>query len=143
MAKQKYWTTTEVRIGKRAYRTGGAKAVQALLPHRSIGSIQARATFEKWEFWTSIRPGSIAETAFAHAKVAPITARDLAYITGMKVANLSAILGTMCRRGVLVRDKMRFTTTKGLQVIYAYSPNPEYLEAIADETEMPQPTAVR
>lgn len=133
----------EVRIGRRAYRTGGATAVHALLPHRSIGSIQARAQMEKWDFWTSIRPGSIAETAFAHARVAPITATDLSDITGMKVANLSAILGTMCRRGVLVREKMRFTTKNGLRVIYAYSPNPEYLEAIADETQMPQPTASR
>lgn len=40
---ERFWTTSEIATVKAHYPTGGAKAVKALLPHRTIGAIYQQA----------------------------------------------------------------------------------------------------
>lgn len=139
-----WWTTKELETAKRLYRVGGYRRVQSVFPNRTMLAIQAQAREGKWEFWTSIAPGSIAEQMLEWSKDAPMTAMDFATEFSMKTNNVSAILSQLYRRGVMVRFEIQtYTETMGPRKKFAYSPNPEFIEAMKHEATLPQPTAVR
>lgn len=132
-----WWTTKELETAKRLYRVGGVKAVQSVLPHRTRLAIWSQAREGKWEFWTRITPGSVAEQALKLAKDAPITATDLANELGMVTKNVSAILCQLHKREVMTRTALHLhTESKGPRMVYAYSPHPEFIKATTHETEL-------
>lgn len=115
----KPWTTTEMQQAREAYRIGGSAAVQAILPHRTVTAIQGQAQKHGWTLIAYFHGrDTVSRRALEIARAGSITAPDLAADLSKPIKNASAVLSSMHRRGILVRE--------WIGGMFVYTPAPEF-----------------